>query len=129
MSALKWLKRHYVVSILVGLIAAYSARIAIEVGATRKKQQGIVLSGMRQAPVGGEYVNAYRDGSIEFGSYLLKENKKVVAAYEVRLDTLKITYAPGDSVVAGEWLVVRGEEIQRQAGLPFKTVINKLKME
>jgi len=117
-----------VLALVAALILAYGIRIVADFSKTRREKGRIVLSGMRGASIGGEYVKLFTDKKAEFGLYGVRQNRTLFATYEVRQDTVFFSSPTAAADSLEPFFVLRDGEIARSGGRPpLRIIIDKLR--
>gem|GEM_PF-3597303 len=86
----------------------------------------LVLSAERAAPVGGEFLRFYADGTAEYGYAVVKENLKAKGAYRYSGDTLYFLSEAFRPYFPGSLITIRGDTLYMDSGLHFKITKNKI---
>jgi hypothetical protein len=89
------------------------------------KHGGVVLSAERKAQVGGEFIRCYKDGTVEYGYGVVKENLKATGTYRYAHDTLFLSDSFKEHFPAG-YLPVKGDVLYMESGLHFEIKKNAL---
>lgn len=108
---IKWLGRHYLLAFccVAGLWIAY--RIISASLEEKAKNKQTILYAAREAPLGGEYIRFLKSGDVEFGGFVLRERASVVARYRLEGDSIRIIYAPMDTINRGNWFRIKGHKL------------------
>lgn len=89
-------------------------------------KDGPVLVAERAAPVGGEFIRLYGDGSAEYGYAVVKENLKAQGGYRYANDTIWFLAEAFKPHFPAGYLPVFGDSLFMGSGLHFRIVKNEL---
>ena len=91
------------------------------------KGGGTVLTAERSAPVGGEFLRFYKDGTAVYGFAVVKENVKAKGNYRYSGDTLFFLSESFKPHFPDGLITIRGDTLYMVSGLHFKITKNTLK--
>jgi hypothetical protein len=91
------------------------------------KAGGTMLTAERSAPLGGEFLRFYKDGSAIYGFAVVKENIKAAGNYRYSQDTLFFQSESFKPHFPNGYITVRGDTLYMENGLHFQITKNILK--
>jgi hypothetical protein len=91
------------------------------------KGGGKVLVAERSAPMGGEFLRFYKDGTAVYGFAVVKENIKAEGHYRYSHDTLYFLSESFKEHFPSGFLNILGDTLYMASGLHFKVTKNTLK--
>ncbi len=91
------------------------------------KHSGMALSAQRSAPVGGEFIRFFKDGSVDYGFAVVKENLKAQGKYRYSQDTLYFLSDSFKEHFPLGYITIRGDTLYMENGLHFKVIENLLR--